>query len=204
MPYPGMDLYQGLWSLLTEPVFKGVIRGVAKEYFQPPRANANTDESVGSFVSRRAGSSAADNLVSAVLHGIYAGDLYQLSAKSLLGLQYWAEAEYGSLIGASAEMAQQGVKVMSREDGELYSKMELRPMNDFFQQLMSSSVYSFEEGIQSLPAALERNLRSQPNVEIKLSQRIERLEAVNTPENSRSSMGPTVDKIRVRIFFTSF
>ena len=98
MPGPGQDLYEILWSMITEPVFKGMLWGMLSEHRRPNADNEIVDESIGDFLARRLGTTkVADNIVSAVLHGIYAGDIYQLSAKSLMGALHAQEQIYGSL-----------------------------------------------------------------------------------------------------------
>jgi protoporphyrinogen/coproporphyrinogen III oxidase len=197
MPYPGMDIWEVLWKILTEPVFKGTLRGGLREFFQPRRVDLNGDESVGSFVSRRASKEMADNLLSAVVHGIYAGDIYQLSAKSLFGLQWWAEGEFGSIIRAAAELSSAGVQVLPREDVELLQRIGPQPLDELRQKLHGASVYSFEKGIEQLVASLEESLRRSPNVQFKLGAPVQRLEAVSTAEERKSYY--SVDKIRVRM-----
>lgn len=84
-------LLRVLWIFLTEPLFAGVWRGILHDVFvaRRPGGGGRThhnlrDESVWSFVSRRWGREVADNLVSPILHGLYAGDLYSLSVKATM------------------------------------------------------------------------------------------------------------------------
>ncbi|KAH8427832.1 oxygen-dependent protoporphyrinogen oxidase [Aspergillus melleus] len=74
-----------MWSLFREPVFKSIFLGIYNDIQSPAPQKLKADESVGDFISRRLSPELADNLVSSVFHGIYAGDIYQLSAEALLG-----------------------------------------------------------------------------------------------------------------------
>ncbi|KAL2065147.1 hypothetical protein VTL71DRAFT_4288 [Oculimacula yallundae] len=169
MPGPGQDFFDMTWRILTEPVFKGMIWGTIKEKAQATRPDNLEDESVGSFLARRMGDERIpDNIVSAVLHGIYAGDIYQLSAKSLMPQMWHYEAWKGSLIDAMMSKMSERIDLVSKKDEEL--KMELGPkMNDTVKQaMMDASVYSFKEGIGALSGAMEKALRKNPNVEFKM------------------------------------
>lgn len=78
-------LPSSLFALLfnAPPVMKGVLTSIFKE----PLVERNTtlkDESIHSFISRRLGVHVAENLVSAMVHGIYAGDIKKLSIKVLV------------------------------------------------------------------------------------------------------------------------
>lgn len=87
-PVPGaskLDNIRELLSLVREPVFKDVVRSIICEPFQRRPSIYPDDESVADFLSRRFSNRVADNLASAMFRGIYAGDIDQLSAKSVLG-----------------------------------------------------------------------------------------------------------------------
>ena len=67
------------------------------EAFVRPRVGSS-DESVASFVTRRAGPEVLDALVTPVLGGIYAGDPAKLSARSTMPALVRFEAESGSVV----------------------------------------------------------------------------------------------------------
>ena len=60
-------------------MLKGILLSVFKECFR--EKTDLRDESIHDFISRRFNSSVADNIVSAMVHGIYAGDSHKLSVK---------------------------------------------------------------------------------------------------------------------------
>lgn len=90
-PTPNLSLLDNIRNIFhtisTEPLFKGFLSGLLLEHTKParPYEQWQKDESLGDFISRRFNSDIADNLVSAVMHGIYAGDIDRLSAQMLMG-----------------------------------------------------------------------------------------------------------------------
>ena len=56
------------------------------------------DETIHEFVSRTLGKDVADNLISAVLHGIYAGDCRKLSVRACMPILTEYEDDKGSLL----------------------------------------------------------------------------------------------------------
>ncbi|KAJ1650103.1 oxygen-dependent protoporphyrinogen oxidase [Dispira simplex] len=70
------------------PVLKGLIPAVLREPWrrdlQPSSSDPLGDESIFSFIQRHFGPTVADNIISAVIHGIYAGDIRKLSVDSTL------------------------------------------------------------------------------------------------------------------------
>jgi protoporphyrinogen/coproporphyrinogen III oxidase len=69
-----------------------------------PRGNSEIDESVGSFVRRRMGRQAFENMAEPLLSGIYAGDASKLSLQSTFPRLRDVEREHGSIIrGAIAQ-----------------------------------------------------------------------------------------------------
>jgi oxygen-dependent protoporphyrinogen oxidase len=70
----------------------------------PDRTGASGDESLGSFVSRRLGREAYENLIEPLMSGIYAGDGDQLSLASTFPYLRDLELKYGSLARGALEM----------------------------------------------------------------------------------------------------
>lgn len=159
---------------MTEPVFSGMALGFLGEFRRPRRPDNLQDESVASFLERRLGSPhVANNIVSAVLHGIYAGDINQLSARSLMGRLYHQEKVDGSLIKAGINAMKEGAVFMTRKDVDLQAELLtniqglLSTLND-----ARASVYTFKKGIGALTDALEKSLQERYNVTFKLNAKI--------------------------------
>ncbi len=72
--------------------------------FLLPVKNVNGDESLGSFVSRRLGREAYENLIEPLMSGIYAGDGDQLSLASTFPYLRDLETKYGSLARGALEL----------------------------------------------------------------------------------------------------
>jgi oxygen-dependent protoporphyrinogen oxidase len=174
MPGKGQDIYSMIWGVLTEPAFKEVWK-ILFEYNRPPRPAGLEDESVASFLQRRLGTTQiADNLASAVLHGIYAGDVHQLSVKSLMPLLWHMEKTHGNLSGALRENLTTRTTALAYRDSNLTQEMRAKPESERVMELESGkySVFSFKKGIGALSEALEKALRRHANVKIKLNSQI--------------------------------
>lgn len=72
-----------------------------------PAKNVNGDESLGTFVSRRLGREAYENLIEPLMSGIYAGDGDQLSLASTFPYLRDLEIKYGSLARGALQMRKQ-------------------------------------------------------------------------------------------------
>ncbi len=161
MPGPGNSAEFLLLRLFSEPIFKGALSGMIGEYFKPRRDKSLMDESVGSFVSRRFGqSTAADNLLSAILHGIYAGDLYQLSVRSILPSLWMAESVSGSMTKNILERWIDGLKMVYQED------YNISPNPESSIDMKDASIFTFQGGIGELANTIVAKLEKNPNVKI--------------------------------------
>lgn len=162
MPGQGGSVLESLYSLISEPVFDDWFRSLIREPWQPPRPDDLLDESVGSFLSRRLGSPVvADNIVSAVFHGIYAGDIYRLSARSLLSQAWQYEGRYGNFFkafvrrGRLIPLLQEDLALFKQEDkGDSCS-------------MAGQSVFTFIGGLEDLADTIVAALENNPNVEIR-------------------------------------
>jgi protoporphyrinogen/coproporphyrinogen III oxidase len=76
------------------------------DFIQPAKA-VNGDESLGTFVSRRLGREAYENLIEPLMSGIYAGDGDALSLASTFPYLRDLELKYGSLARGALQMRQQ-------------------------------------------------------------------------------------------------
>jgi oxygen-dependent protoporphyrinogen oxidase len=76
------------------------------DFIQPTKA-VNGDESLGTFVSRRLGREAYENLIEPLMSGIYAGDGDQLSLVSTFPYLRDLEIKYGSLARGALKMRAQ-------------------------------------------------------------------------------------------------
>ena len=178
MPHPTYGVADNLWSLMTEPVFKGLIWRGLTEMWKPPRDPALQDESVGEFFSRRIGENAVDRILSAIIHGIYAGDVWQLSAKSLFPVQWRDEVRAGSVTLGMLRRRSDGLEMSKREADFL------RDMKNFAWDpalrgtLERTSVFTFREGLSMLTDKLAVSLFETGQVEFKTNSPVQSINLV--------------------------
>jgi protoporphyrinogen/coproporphyrinogen III oxidase len=171
-PYsnPLFAAFDLLRAIRTEPLLKGVIGAV----FGEPRKTTRVveDESVGHFLSRKFGPAVADNIASAVFHGIYAGDIYQLSAKTLLPQLKYLDSRHPRVAGVLSEWANLWMQDQKLMDYEALKYRHLRPVSFDKDNMTASLRTSFEsssfvtwpEGMQYLVDTLERILREDRSI----------------------------------------
>ncbi|RDW78076.1 hypothetical protein BP5796_05928 [Coleophoma crateriformis] len=190
MPGPGQDFYDMAWTVLTEDVFTQFWQAFG-EPWRRPRDNSLEDESVGSFLARRFGTShIGDNIVSAVLHGIYAGDINKLSAKSLLPSLWHEEKRFGSLIRGAAFKASRNMKILQVRDAVLDLTIKNQLAGAPIQQtLEDASVYTFKNGMETLTKALASYLRAMKNVQIKTGHPINSVKYMAETDRIKISTG---------------
>jgi protoporphyrinogen/coproporphyrinogen III oxidase len=181
MPHPGLGLVKGVaWPVLTSSLFSGLFSGLAHEYRTSARPANIEDETIADWFTRRLGSpKLAENLASALLHGIYAGSVHQLSMKSIFpGL--WEMDAGGSLLNAiwkttKKEKTPLPPASFRGREAAFKQKMIAQLPDPLVQLAKDTSVYSFKGAISTLSDALEKTLRANPNVDIQLGTKIKSL-----------------------------
>ena len=177
MPGPGAGIFNQIYGALTEPVWRGLGVASIMEIWQPPRPPSLPDESVGSFISRRFGPHLANNIVSAVLHGIYAGDIWQLSMKSLQPMAWFLEGRHESITNAMIENWKNKTRYVPQSDVEITLELAAKPsvlsMRPFID---GTSVFTFKRGLGQLADQLQARLRKTKNVFIKTNTAISRVQ----------------------------
>ena len=170
MPGPGQG-FSMLARILEEPVFDGLIFGAMGEYFRRPRPKEVVDESIYDFISRRLDPRVANNIVSAVLHGIYAGDIKQLSARTLMAGMWYDEIAAGSLTAGSIAAMRAPPRIPNRELAS-WQTLEREGGEAVLPQMKDASVYAFKKGLGTLTDRLVEVLREQPNVNLRTQTQI--------------------------------
>ncbi|CAK7900277.1 protoporphyrinogen oxidase [[Candida] anglica] len=156
----------------------GLIRAVVGEPFRRGE-KLPVDESIESFVKRRFGSTAlSDNVLSAVFHGIYAGDVARLSARSVIPAMVEMERAHGSIFMAmvkkcfGAKSHQSGHKLggssgLSQSLQEYEKRISQHSdLQGVASQLSKFPVLRLQGGLQELPNAVANHLESCDNVNI--------------------------------------
>lgn len=185
-----------LHLLLTEPLFTGLCRGLVHDAFHARRpSGGDGDESVADYVSRRWGSApVVDHLVSAALHGLFAGDIDRLSARMLFPglceLEEWAEARrvagpwwkgWGGVVGEALRRPsteQRPVRSDStggrarRQEEDMLRALGQGSAGQLEISLQDASVFSFKHGVEQLCWALTEKLREADNVSVLLNARV--------------------------------
>ncbi|KAK5078917.1 oxygen-dependent protoporphyrinogen oxidase [Lithohypha guttulata] len=186
MPNPKRGIFSNLYTLLSEPIFSGVFSKLFAETWVAERSSNTRDESVGSFISRRYGALVADNLVSALYHGIYAGDIYNLSARTLMPRFWYLEkrdtADGHGINIELLELITKSRSLLSFDTVRLMNRMIKDDSGNkesfaFLQRQMSkTSIYSFVRGLGQLNDFLLDYLKSNTNVTLRPNTKVEKLE----------------------------
>ncbi|KAF9908657.1 oxygen-dependent protoporphyrinogen oxidase [Lobosporangium transversale] len=130
------------------------------------------DESIESFVTRRFGKGMSDDLISAMVHGIYAGDVSKLSVRSTFGMLYHLEKEYGSVILGLL----MGKGSVETPWDQLLKERILKGMPELKTFDENVSIYSFKDGLETLSKALEKDLRDSGRISIHLDSPVEKMD----------------------------
>ncbi|KAL7927457.1 Protoporphyrinogen oxidase [Trichoderma austrokoningii] len=123
------------------------------------------DLSIADWIYHITGSRAvADNLASAMVHGIYGGDIYTLSARSVLDRFYWVHY-MPNLEPNMRHMA-------ASEQTFMETMAEDHQLRKLARQPRGALLNFGESGMETLPIALADALKSQANVEVKLNAKV--------------------------------
>lgn len=163
-------------KFFSNTLTKGLFKSILSEPFKPVKLKTGEDISVGEFFNRKFGSRhLVDNLASAGLHGIYAGNAYKLSIRSLLPKVVDLTNQHGTIFNSVLRLMvkPKSAKELSPVLKE-YEKL-ISPDADLKQlqlQLKPYPMLRLEKGLQQLPLSLGKYLSKQPNVALKYNSNI--------------------------------
>jgi oxygen-dependent protoporphyrinogen oxidase len=173
VPHPSMGIVNIAFSLATEPIFRGVASGMIHDFLTAPKPPGppDVDESIGAFISRRFNRRVVDNLLSAIIHGVYAGDVWQLSADMLMPKQRFYEQQHNGLLSGMALdrtlSKEEDAKLLSK-----WSKSKLPVSQELWSNLRRASFFTFKQGMSELTVRLEETLRNRDNVQLKTNTKV--------------------------------
>ncbi|RLV94554.1 Protoporphyrinogen oxidase [Spathaspora sp. JA1] len=140
-----------------------LVWGVLKEPFVKPKVE---DETIEEFIKRRFGSSiVSDNVVSAVIHGIYAGDVAKLSVGSIFPGLKQIEQESGSIIRHLFKKKKSQTQTISPELKK-YEEL-VSPQANFttlLSDLKNAPMITLQHGLGTLPCKLTEYLTNTNNI----------------------------------------
>jgi oxygen-dependent protoporphyrinogen oxidase len=125
-----------LRSLLFSPLGHQLCKAFCRDLFTPGY-RGHEEESVREFFYRRFGKDFTDNCVEPLILGIYAGDYGELSLKACFPQLYSLEKSYGSI---------------------LMGMMRSKKSHQSRHPLKAAPLFSFKDGMQTLPKALLKRL----------------------------------------------
>jgi oxygen-dependent protoporphyrinogen oxidase len=161
--------------LVREPLFwtagiPSIASYALKWLLKKPGSFPQDDVSVGDWLLAVTGSrSLVDDIASAGIHGIWGGDIYKLSAASVLGWTFQR---------ARHPDVRHNDDVIPASEIEFVERFaEGRPeVYDIWQHARASTMCLGPFGLESLPAAIADTLKSAPNVQFSFNNRIRSIE----------------------------
>lgn len=170
MPHPSFGFFTNVWNIVSNPTLRYLPLAAIKEPFVAAPEPRAADESLGTFFSRRLGEDLVTNVLSGVIHGIYAGDVWRLSAKSLFPTPWRWEGSEGSLYAGFLKNQAEGGAVVTKHEGEFLKMMSEFPWDKRLAvTLRDNSVFTFREGLGQLAERLYEQLWASGRVEFKRS-----------------------------------
>lgn len=166
-----------------------LIKGLIKEPFVKP---SDQDETVEQFFRRRLGSTVlTDNVASAIIHGVYAGDIGKLSIKSVMPFLKDVESQSGSIV---KHVLKSITKKRKNDEPDLSVELQLyenliSPQADL--QALQSNLKAYpmiklKDGMESLPKHLANYLVNNTNTKIHYGTPVEQCDPKNGQVNGQS------------------
>lgn len=174
---PPLDMANNL-KLFSSGVLNG-IQSLVMEFFKPPRSSSLRDESVGSFISRRFDKRMVQRVLSGVMHGIYAGDVWKLSARTLSSQAWQLETRGNGIFDGFLSLQSRDrphvTHLAHPRSVELQEarREEIKLDPDLQKSLRKCAVFTLKDGLQQLTDALHKNLVGNPQVKVMLGRPVQ-------------------------------
>ncbi|KAK0667200.1 hypothetical protein QBC41DRAFT_324481 [Cercophora samala] len=211
LPNGGMSVFQAWRTLTKEPLFKGLVPSLLRfgwtrfwHFFRRPVKYPNADDtskmevSVGEHFQRLFGRrDLVDNILSAVMHGIYGGDVWKLSAQRT---PFWDVLKDGKY--PKVPHSHTWIDV---SDAELMNWLREHAAGELAEEHLETSAHWFRSGLNELTDALVETLKSHRNVTIRMGARVTSMTYAARADRvairtSKQPTGVTYDKVVSTLF----
>jgi hypothetical protein len=160
-----------------DSLYRPVLLSVLRDYlFGRPRPAHITDESLGATLARRLNRKTVDDLASAMMHGVYAGDIWKLSTPAVMPLPWDIDGTAKSVWAAPAE----ALARVTAADAEDMKKIPQETYEMYIQQVHGTMATCIVGGLDRLVAALETVLRLSGSVEFKMETEVKELNVLHS------------------------
>lgn len=164
-------------KFILSDITDGAVKSVIREPFQKP-AGTPKDESIREFFTRRFGApDLAENVLSAVMHGVYSGDIGKLSVKATLPALLELEKDHGSILKGVAKkiMAKKLATGLSLQLTQYQSMIAPQTdMSSLAGKLKKFPIMRLRDGLQTFPLVLSDYLENQKNVDLHYGASVEK------------------------------
>ncbi|CCH63163.1 hypothetical protein TBLA_0J01690 [Henningerozyma blattae CBS 6284] len=166
-------------KFVMDPISGGLVRGMAHDLLHCKRLDRKTyeDESVGQLLARRFGSTEiGDRIISGIYHGIYAGDMNEMSSLHTGRRFVEDEMKYGSFVrGMFSGLGAKPSEILSGELMEYNRSIGGQTQHnwtEFARRVKQSAMLGFAGGLEQYPLALRAYLEKQQQVRLRLGQAV--------------------------------
>lgn len=164
-------------------ILNGAVRGIGQEPFNRSKLGKDEDESIESFMKRRFKSTTlTDNILSAVIHGIYAGSVSDLSVRAIMPRLVEMEANSGSLVKEIIKRIKSPSPEYILPESLRQYELKISKRKELLQirtDLKKFPMIKLKEGLQAFPDALVEYLSNKERVNIFLNSRISAIDHQN-------------------------
>lgn len=180
------NIFANAALIWREPLFNKLVSGLwhnVLDWEEYERSEDVRDESVSAFIARNFNQNIANNLVSAGFHGIYAGDIDRLSARSLLPLFWRLERRcedlnhHRGIMSGLVQLASNGSSMINYNDATLRAftanDVSHKTRDQLGSTLSRTSVFTFRKGLGHLAETLTSRLGLLNNVTLNSSSQID-------------------------------
>lgn len=160
-----------IWKLFkTIPPFsKPLIHSIIHDYKNTYMGKPISDDSTFNFIERRFGTEVAEYLVSAMICGICAGDAKKISVKFLMKDLFEAEQTHGTVVRGLMQKVLHDYKNPPQTPSNQHCDLAKKSLAEKW------SIYSMNDGLETLPKTLAKYLRSH-DVQLNMNSKCENVE----------------------------
>ncbi|XP_066582038.1 protoporphyrinogen oxidase isoform X3 [Prorops nasuta] len=170
LPSSGLDLFK-IKTPFKRPLFTAIFNDLKAPFVQLE------DDSLYNFTKRRLGQDIADNLISAITCGIYAGNAKELSVKTIMKSAFEAEQSGGTISkGILMKIFNKNIDSKETKKSNLITESNDFTKSSLMQQALHEKwvMWSLQGGLEHLPISLSNYLESK-GISIQLNKKCEKL-----------------------------
>lgn len=181
LPGPDQGLLGNLWTFASSSFLRGLLGKILRSYSETTTSSEGSEsaidvqgdlsQSLGDYLESQLGKDFVEDFASAIIHGIYAADIYKIDARKVLPGPVYSQGKV-NLLAYMLVFSRKNMYCanwdITLHQQKFFSKLGPEKIEEYINLCKSGSIFMLNRGMSRLTEKLAKRLNWADNVDVRL------------------------------------